>query len=314
MPRLAESTAPFPVEELSARTEAGERVEVWRCLPRRGPALAAVGLLPGFCRGMRQLAPLAAYLADAGLAVYRCDVVDHVGLSEGEVEGFTMSGAARSLGALLETMAAAEGSDGFVVVGASLSMRVAMRVAAADPRVAGVIGVVGVVHARRTLSRVFGEDYAAYPPERLVGEYAVFENRRIGGASFMADFHGAGWGSLESTIADIGGLEIPIENFCAGDDEWVDVADVRRAFERGAGGPRRIFELPFGEHEFSLNPVAARTLLRGIAERAAAISAAAEPAAEPDFQDLASQAIFERRLEASRSGGIDADNARRGAR
>jgi hypothetical protein len=306
MAQLAERTAPFPVEELTVATAAGERVEIWRCAPSGVPDLGAVALLPGFCRSMRHMAPVTAYLAARGFTVYRCDFVDHVGLSQGAVEAFTMSGAARSLTALLEAMAEREPGDSFCVAAASLSMRIATRVAAEGPRVAGVVGIVGVVDARSTLRRVFGEDYAALPLERLHGEHSVFEDKRIEGHRFMSDFHAAGWGSLESTIADIRGLEIPIANFCAGDDEWVDLADVREAFDRGAGGPRRIFELPYGEHEFSLNPVAARTLLRGVTEQTAAICGGpAEAPAEPDFHDLASQAICERRLEAGRRGDSD---------
>lgn len=297
---VVDQVAPFALDELSGTTDEGEHVAIWR-MAARGERVGAVALVPGFCRRMRHMAPIAAYLASSGLTVYRCDAVNHVGLSEGEVESFTMSSMARALSALLEVMAEEEDADAFGVIAASLSMRAAIRAAVSDPAIAAVIGMVGVVHARRTLHVVFGEDYAALALDELPGEYAVFEDKRIGGRNFLADFYDANWGSLESTIEDLREQTTPVLNYCASNDDWVDIEDVRVAFEQGAGGRRRIIELPFAEHELTKNPVAGQLLLDGMTEEALAIAGAAgSELRPPPFEELAAQSIFERRFEADR--------------
>ena len=81
---------PHEVDQLEGRAGAERRVAVWRTGTREAEA-PVVLVAPGFARRMRHMAPVALYLASAGFKVYRCDYLDHVGLSDGEIYDFTMT-------------------------------------------------------------------------------------------------------------------------------------------------------------------------------------------------------------------------------
>lgn len=294
---------PRAIEPLETSTSVGRRVAVWRTGGDAPAGESPVALvLPGFARRMRHMSAVALYLADAGFAVYRCDYLDHVGLSDGSIFDFTMSSMYESQAAALELVHKREGREA-VIVAASLANRTALRLAAQTEGVVGLIGIVGVVDSRRTLHKVFGEDYATYSVEQ-VPDHVVFENRRIRGLSWHEDWHAANWAGIDGTVEDLRGLDCPVVNFCGTDDDWVAIADVNRVFAKGAGGPRRLIELPYVEHELSSNPVAGQALMRELVREAAACAGTDAPGAEaePTFARIAEQVLYERSFEAELAG------------
>lgn len=280
----------------------GRGIAVWRTGPEEPSSPGRVALVaPGFARRMRHMASTARYLADNGFVVYRCDYLDHVGLSDGDIWNFTFGAMYRTLETVLAQVVEAEDVDSAVVVAASLAARPTVRLAANSNAVRGIIGAVGVVNPRYTLQRVFGTDYTVRPVDGLgADEFAQFENKKVHGLTFLPDWLEGDWRDAEATVRDISRVSCPIVNFCGSADDWVDIAEVRDVFT-AAKGPARVVELPFVEHELSRNPVAGQTMLREITRCAVEFVTGDDPArievAEPSFADLVSQVPHERSLE-----------------
>lgn len=289
---------PWHVDELQTTVGTGHRVAVWRT-GRSGPGNDAPAALvaPGFARRMPEMALAAMYLAEAGFIVYRCDYVDHSGLSEDDIFDFTMTSMYDTQGATLDLVMQREGRNA-VVVAASLANRAAVRLAARDEPVTAVIGLAGVVDSRFTLNRVFGKDYATYQLDDLP-EYVVFENSRIRARNWCSDWQAGGWITIEGTAEELRHVSCPVVNFCGSDDDLVAITDVQWAFEVGNAGPRRLIELPV-EHEMSNDPVAGLTLMHEVVREALACAGHGDgtDTPEPSLKQIAEQVSFERRFEA----------------
>src|SRR4051794_34144351 len=130
------------VEHLTA-VEGKRSIAVWR-MAGGAPDPPIAFVAPGFTRRMRHMAPVALYLAANGFTVYRCDYLDHVGLSDGDVYDTTITSMYESQRATLDLITECEKRPP-VVVAASLANRTAVRLAARSEHVAGLIGIVGVV-------------------------------------------------------------------------------------------------------------------------------------------------------------------------
>ncbi len=289
------SSARQEVEQISGVAASERHVAVWRSGSRAPDAPLAL-VAPGFARRMRHMAPVALYLATNGFRVYRCDYLDHIGLSDGDIYEFTMTAMYESQRAVLKAIEAHEGRHP-VVVAASLANRTAIRLLAGDERLVGLIGIVGVVDTHKTLTKVFGADWVAMTADEHP-DHAEFERKRIRADSWWSDWNAGDWITLERTIAELSAVPQPVVNFCGSDDDWVALADVQRAFEEGDGGPRRLIELPYVEHELSSNPVAGRTVMREVVRLAAELATGEKrDPVDPDFSQIAEQVLFERELE-----------------
>jgi pimeloyl-ACP methyl ester carboxylesterase len=296
------------IQQLVGALGDGRPVAVWRT-GNSDPDAPVVLLAPGFARRIRHMAPVALYLGANGFRVYRCDYLDHVGISDGDIHDFTMTSMYDSLRATLELIEQCE-SRAPVVVAASLANRAAIRLLARDGGPAGLIGIVGVVDTRKTLGKVFDLTWDQVLAEGYP-EYVEFEHKRIRGESWWKDWHAGDWISLESTIAELREVAQPVVNFCGSADDWVALSDVQRAFELGDGGPRRLVELPYVEHELSTNPVAGQTVVREVIRLAVELAGAGGEGApvEPDFEQITVQSVYERALESQIIAGKEARQA-----
>lgn len=304
--RIVTTTGQAPaVTEVSSRTvstSGGRRIVIWRTGPDTPASPGRVALVaPGFARRMRHMAHAARYLTDNGFAVYRCDYLDHVGLSEGGIENFSLGDMYDTLVAAHEYVLDAEQADSAVIIAASLAARPAFRLAATAGRVSGIVGIVGVVNTRYTLGEAFGVDHGGRVPAGIgEDEYVEFESKLIHARQFAENWHADGWLDAAGTVTDLAQLSCPIANICGSADGWVRVAEVKEVFA-AAQGPARVIELPFVEHDISRNAVAAQIMLREITRCAIEFVTGDDPATirivEPGFTDLVSQIPYERSLE-----------------
>lgn len=281
----------------------GRGLVTWRNEPEGGDRERRVAVVaPGFARRMRHVAGLARALVDNGVTVYRCDYIDHVGLSDGQIWDFTLTGMYDSLRALVANVRDVEGLDTeLVVVASSLGARPALRLAARHPDgIAGLVNVVGVVDTRYTLRRVFEDDLSRYPAEHWgPADYVEFEGKRINALRFRKSWLEDGWLDTAETEREITAVSCPIVNYCGSSDDWVEVAEVKRIYGVGGSGARRVVELPFVEHDLARNPVAAQTVLREVTRSTLTyVGAGTDDIAETSFLDLAVQLPYERRFEA----------------
>jgi pimeloyl-ACP methyl ester carboxylesterase len=291
------------VEEIRHRTAGGNAVAIWRSAPEDGAeSRGTVILLPGFGRRMRHYAVIARQLTQNGLTVYRLDHPNHIGLSDGIIANFTLSGVEEGLRATLELVRTTERSAGTVIVAASLSFRVAIR-HAVTADLSGIVGVVGVVNPRQTLARVFGVDLFDVTPDGAPRD-VEFEGHRVTSSVFAPDCLDNDWLELEDTAADLRCVQSPVTNLCGSSDEWVLVADVRQAFASGVAKGRVVVEMPYVEHELAKNPVAVNSMLAELTRRVWTYCDPKSPANEMielTFDEMAEQIVFERHLETTRT-------------
>ncbi|MEM7679150.1 MAG: hypothetical protein AAF449_24490, partial [Myxococcota bacterium] len=226
--------------------------------------------------------------------VTRYDPVNHVGLSEGQMEDFTMSESLRSLKAAVDWTCAHTGQPQVAIVATSLTARVAFELAAQSEKVAIVVTAVGVVNLKRTLHCVFDVDYETMAPEKI-GGWAVFEGKKITPEPFARDAHEHRWWYVDECIEKLKRVKQPLVNFVGSADEWVDREEVVRVFEEGANGPRKLYTLERAPHDLSKDPAVARTFLMRCIEELLLFQEVDAPVVEPPFDTLSQQMLLERR-------------------
>ncbi|MFB1479882.1 hypothetical protein [Corallococcus sp. RDP092CA] len=296
------ATAPAP--EISFQQfEIGppdRRVMVWRTV-NIDRAMRSIPILiaPGFGRKMSAFGPLAMYLAYSGFEVFRYDPLDHVGLSSGGMEDFTMSKGLACMQQVIDWMREERGLSGVGVVATSLSARIAYRLVARSSDVRFLVTAVGVTNLQYTLKQVFGVDYSTYAPEALP-EFVTFEERHnVRAATFHADCVAHDWFAHATTVREVSSSATPIIAFIGSNDEWVREEDVRGALASG-NGLRRLYNLTGSGHDLGNNPQVARYLFKEVARAADMVTEGkpemTELELEPQFNVISEHSIRERRL------------------
>lgn len=275
----------------------GRRIVMWTLAPEDRPAHPLpIVVGAGFARRMHHFSAIAMYAAHNGFFVSRYDPVNHVGLSDGEMVNFNLTDSLASLRAAVDETCRLTGKDRVVVVATSLTARIAYQLAAESDRVALVVTAVGVVNVRETLTHVFEQDVAAVPLDQLVGTLS-FEGKPIAFDPFCRDAHQHDWWTLESCVKALKAAKQPLVAFVGTEDEWVNAADVQRAFTEGANGPRKLLTLERAPHDLSRNASVAHTFVQKMIEEIAEFSAVEQVPQDPPFEEIMEQSLFERRLQ-----------------
>jgi hypothetical protein len=288
---------PLLLDQGERVTDAGERILMRTVVDPAAPPRGIAVVAPGFGRGMLEVTPIAVYLARNGLAVLRYEWMTDAGERRPrEDTAFTLSkGLARlttALGAAIEAYPELPTA----VVGASVSGRLAYRLAARGARPDAVVTLLGVVNMRDTLRRVLTVDYHDWPRSELPAT-AVIEGVLVDVPLFWEDGHTHGWRSLDSTATELAEAPGFIANFLSAEDAWVDPDDAVAAFRGPQGGPRRVCEIGAGHHDVGRNPVALQATLARLTE--VVLEGLDLPLpdgmAVPTFHDIIGQRIAERR-------------------
>lgn len=285
----------------------GRKMAVWRSGPEKPAEPGRIAIVAqGFCRRMRHMAALSRYLVDNGFVVYRCDYVDHVGLSEGNVFDFKLGGSIyNSVARLHDYVLETTGVQDVVLIAASLAARAAFRLAAERTGIAGIIGIVGVVNTRYTLHRACGVDFGSREPEDWGEELSNFEGKKTLLRTFTREWRDGHWMEVAHTLQDLRKITCPVVNFCGTSDDWVDVEEVKQVFGQSESNCK-VVQLPYVEHELKRNPVAAQTILREVTRCALQFAGAPENVnvIETSFLTLAEQIPYERRFEIQKEGQL----------
>lgn len=284
-------------EQHDAVVADNKSLKIW--IMRPSQPKGAVVLASGFGRHMYHSAYLAHYLALNGFAVYRYDSLDHVGLSDGAIESFSMGSGLTSLLAAVAFTCQDSGLNAVGVISNSLTTRIALKAASQSRQIAYVVFGVGVVNLRRTLCKVFEMD--VFGDYNSVPEYVRFENHRIAKAGFIPDARTGNWLSLESTIEDLKKMERPVVGLIGETDEWVDSSEVETVMTQGNGGPRKLLRLGNASHEIGRNARIAREFLKILTAEAAQCAGweSHTEIIEPEFEEMVKQGISERRIQRS---------------
>jgi acyl transferase len=284
-------------ETYDVATRSGRTVAVWRSAAgeetRSGPVVVVA---PGFGQRMRSAGAIALMMVENGATVYRFDSLDHVGISDGDIHEFCITAHYEALAAVVEDVCAREERTRATLVATSLAALPGVQFAAKEGRVDNLVLMLGVVNGRNTLREVLDADYldvddATLPEQVLIDKHWV-DPRPIHREHKVVD-----WWDEPATVTALSNCDMPVCNFVAVDDDWVDIADVRRAF----GGvdrptPPEIVEVALSGHALLRNPVALKAMMTEVTRRALALGAG-DDVAMPSFEAMVELRGVERELE-----------------
>jgi acyl transferase len=285
----------------------GRRLSTWSAIPRSNlVAVTPVVIGSGFARRMHSFAPLALYLAYNGLHVIRYDSVNHVGLSDGEIDAYKMSDGLASLRAVIGDAASSSPSGKVALVATSLTARLAYEMVRERAPLSCLLTVVGVVNLAQTLHHVFGLDLFGMPFGDLPNE-VVFEGKRIGCPPFVADSCELNLETTASTTEALRGADLPLIALVGTEDKWVDSNEVRQVL-RDANMRRAplILELDRAGHDLSVNASVGREVLRRSVlhvRELLGVPLPPEELREPSFEDIVNQSIAEKRIQRADARG-----------
>lgn len=283
-------------ETHEARLPDGRRVVCWLDhAPQAADGAPVVVLTPGFGKRMHQHSALTQYLLANGLHVLRFDSVNHLGLSDGDIDQYSLSDGLLSLEAATALCGRVFGTRDRVLIATSLSARIALRRFCADDGFAKLVAVSGVVSVRHTLNAVFDADYTAYRPDRLP-PFVSFETNTVSIRQIYHDGHENDWFSLERTLEEVASLDRPAEWYVGADDEWIDPTSLRACAEANPRGCFRLKVLPNCRHDIGRNAAASRQMMIQIVEDCWGPGRRG-PVVEPHYNDIVRVALEERRVQ-----------------
>ncbi|NKC13057.1 MAG: acyl transferase [Gammaproteobacteria bacterium] len=276
-----------------------QTIRIWETPPKADTPNRYTTILvaAGFARRMDHFTGLVEYLSENGFRVIRYDSLNHVGLSTGNIDEFTMTAGKRSLLAVYAWLQG-RGIDKIGLVAASLAARVAYEVIA-DIDLAFLVTAVGVVNLRDTLEKALGFDYLSLPLEDLP-DALDFEGHRLGSEVFVRDCFQFDWHSLNSTIDKMSDFKSPFIAFTANNDDWVRQEEVMAFMTSIDNEQCKVYSLLGSSHDLSENLVVLRNFLQSVTKAAIALDNRQLDISldiiEPQFEQITLAKVNERRL------------------
>ncbi|WP_318486229.1 fatty acid reductase transferase subunit LuxD [Photobacterium leiognathi] len=274
-------------------------IRVWETLPKNqeNKRNNTIVIAAGFARRMDHFAGLAEYLANNGFHVIRYDSLNHVGLSSGEINQFSMSIGKQSLLTVIDWLKG-RGIDQIGLIASSLSARIAYDVAA-DINLSFLITAVGVVNLRSTLEKALKYDYLQMEINDIP-EDIVFEGYNLGAKVFVTDCFDNNWDSLDSTVNKTKDLNIPFIAFISNGDDWVCQKEVKHLIGNMNSEKTKVYSLIGSSHDLGENLIVLRNFYQSVTRAAIGLDSEvldlADNISEPNFEDLTIITVNERRL------------------
>lgn len=219
---------------------------------------------PGYGQTKKEGLSISYYLVKNGFNVIRYDNTDHVGESAGEIFDTTMIKMKSDLLSAIDHVNKF-GCKQIGVVASSLAARAAIKAAAEDKRIDLLVCLVPVVDVQNTLRVVYNKDIIAtclrdrnWVSTNILG----FEVSR----NFVDTAISDEFTDLQSTIQDLNGLNIPAVFFASEKDAWINLEDVKTAFQSLATLKKELFVISDAMHRFDENPGLANKILSGVVQ------------------------------------------------
>jgi ubiquinone/menaquinone biosynthesis C-methylase UbiE/alpha-beta hydrolase superfamily lysophospholipase len=253
----------FFTKRLEFVNRAGKKIVVHLDIPLdKTLPLGVVLIAPAYGETKENNLLISAYFVSNGFHSLRFDWADHVGESEGDVFTSTLSKMRDDILGLLDHVKERYPSAKTGLLATSLAARVALKIAASDPRVDFLVCCAPVVNLRETLNMVYRED--------LVGNYS--RGKRYGTLDilgfcidadrFLGDAIERSFSDLLSAREDAIKITVPTF-FLAGDkDRWVRIDDARSVFQAIDTSQKRFFLSPSTLHRLMENPTATMDALK----------------------------------------------------
>jgi pimeloyl-ACP methyl ester carboxylesterase len=240
----------------------GQRVATLTAKPSHGDDGSVLVLAPGFGRRMHHLSVFSRILNNLGATTVRFDLTDHVGASDGDVAGLTMSSIQEDVEAVLAALHAERSGAKVILVAQSLAARASIRALGSAPgSVKGAILLLPVVEVRDTIRRATGSDlFGAYERGEISPDTLIRIAKHEVGTDFGVDAFGGRWLGLETTIQELAAIPIPVFAIGAEHDDWIQVEDFSKVFVQESPG-RRAAILKATSHDLDQNLPAMRLVL-----------------------------------------------------
>lgn len=275
-------------------------IRVWETIPKNQDDKRnnTIVIASGFARRMDHFAGLAEYLSTNGFHVIRYDSLNHVGLSSGEIDRFSMSVGKKSLLTVIDWLKSEHGIDQIGLIASSLSARIAYDIVA-DVNLSFLITAVGVVNLRNTLEQALKYDYLKMEIDEIP-EDLNFDGYNLGSKVFVTDCFENNWDTLDSTINKTKNLNFPFIAFVANDDSWVQQHEVEELMNNINSDKTKIYSLIGSSHDLGENLIVLRNFYQSITKAAIALDSnllgLASEIVEPQFEALTIATVNERRL------------------
>ncbi len=221
-----------PVVTVAAEctNDAGQRLAIAHDHPRRPlpPGSPAVIISPGFGETKREWVALAHWLCLNGFHVLRYDHTCHVGDSDGPMERTTLGAMQQDLRAVIDLAERLLPASPLTVIGHNLSGRVALKVAATDPRIKLLVLLAGVVDVPAMLQAVHHEDLTAgFRAGARLGRTNLL-GFTIDTDRWLGDAISGRFCTLAETLADAELIQAPIIFLAAEKDPWVPLEQLKK--------------------------------------------------------------------------------------
>lgn len=276
----------------------GKEMRVWETQAKGSKTRNnTIVIASGFARRMDHFAGLVEYLSNNGFHIFRYDSLNHVGLSSGNVDEFSMTSGKDSLLSVFEWLRI-RGIKNIGLIATSLSARIAYEVVD-TLNLSFFISVVGVVNLKYTLEKAFEHDYLKDKINELP-KNIEFEGYRLGAEIFVDDCLKNKWETLDATKIKMKNFNIPFIAFTANNDNWVAQDDVLELISSINSHQKKLYSLIGSAHDLGENLVVLRNFYQSATKASIALDNGSVDIdvdiIEPSFEDLTMVTIRERRL------------------
>ncbi len=280
---------------LTLNNERGLRIVGLLSAPTAEPR-GTVVIAPGYENRIHHYSVLSRYLVRHGYTTVRFDLTDHVGMSEGDIFDYSLSG---MVGDIRAVLAEGEGQAPRFVVAPSMAARASVRALARGAVCQGLVMPVPVVDLRYTWSQALDMDPLGLWERREVRDPRTpcrVLKHDIAYACAQ-DALESGLHDLDGTISDIAAVECPVTAIALERDDWVRISDVRVALGEEMTWPRRVVTLDASSHDISHNPPVMRLMMASVLDALSAFDGAAAPAVEHlSFDELVETVTREKHM------------------
>ena len=231
---------------MECRNHKGHHIAISYDRPKKplppGSPLAVIA--PGFGETKRDYIFLSYALASNGFHVLRYDHTEHVGESEGEMMNTSCFTMKQDLLAMLRFAAHTWPASPILLFASGLTGRIALKAVTQRVRVNLLILLESILDPKATLQAVHGKDVLRSDPEHGGGRLINVLGFNVDGARWLDDLRQGGYADLESTVQDVGAIDIPTILVAAEGDPYVPYPSVQQV--QAALGPhlRRAHLLP----------------------------------------------------------------------
>ena len=219
-------------------------------------------VVPAYGETKRDCLTIAYYLAKNGFNVFRCDLTNHVGESDGDMEFATLSGSTNDFIDIVGYIRKKYQKNKIGVVSNSLGARAVIKAATIRTDFEVLINVVAAVNVQETLNSVYAENlFEDVLQKKLCSHYDVLGH--YVDSNYLVDGVEAGYYDLDSTIEDVSTIDIPQVYINAENDVWVDKKDVREVC-KSSRALTESYEIKDSMHQIYENPKAVRDAMKAM--------------------------------------------------